>query len=46
MEENTINVTERNFTIEDLHRKKAEYEALEKRNLEITAELQEEIERD
>ena len=32
MEENTLEVTRRNFTIEDLHRKKAEKEQLLEKN--------------
>lgn len=32
MEENTLEVTRRNFTIEDLHRKKAEQEQLQEKN--------------
>ena len=39
-------ITERNFTIEDLHRKKAEYEELEEKDKIVTAELQEEVESD
>ena len=35
-----------NFTIEDLHMKKAEFEKLEEKDRTITAELQEEVERD
>lgn len=40
MEENTLEVTERNFTIEDLHRKEAELEQLRENNdKKITPEL-------
>ena len=46
MGENTLETTERNFTIEDLHMKKAEFEKLEENYRTITAELQEEVERD
>lgn len=46
MGENTLETIERNFTIEDLHRKKAELEQLEEKDREVTAELQEEVERD
>lgn len=46
MGENTLETTERNFTIEDLHRKDAEIEQLEEKDREVTAELQEEVERD
>ena len=46
MGENTLETTERNFTIEDLHRKKVELQQLEEKDREVTAELQEEVERD
>ena len=46
MGENTLETTERNFTIEDLHRKKDELQQLEEKDREVTAELQEEVERD
>lgn len=46
MGENTLETTARNFTIEDLHRKKDELEQLEKKDREVTAELQEQVERD
>lgn len=46
MGENTLETTKRKFTLEDLHRKKAEKEQLEEKDRTITAELQEEVERD
>ena len=46
MEENVLGTEERTFTIEDLHRKKAEAEMLEEKDRAITAELEEIIERD
>lgn len=46
MEENVLGTEERLFTIEDLHRKKAEAEMLEEKNQSITAELEEIIDKD
>ena len=46
MGENIVETTERNFTIEDLHRKKTELEQLEEKDREVTAKLQEQVERD
>ena len=46
MEENTLETTERNFTIEDLHRKKAEAELLSKSKGKAVKEFQEILEND
>ncbi len=46
MEENVLGTEERAFTIEDLHRKRAEAEMLEEKDRTVTAELEEIIDRD
>ena len=46
MEKNVLETEERNFTIEDLRRKKAEVELLEEKDRQITAELEEVISKD
>ena len=46
MRENILKTTEKNYTIEDLHERKAELEALEEKEKKITTELAQEIDRD
>lgn len=46
MEKNILETEERNFTIEDLHRKKAEAEMLEEKDKQVSAELEEIISKD
>ena len=46
MGENVLGTEERAFTIEELHQKRAEAEALEAKNQEISKELEEIIDRD
>ena len=46
MEKNMLETEERNFTIEDLHRRKAEAEMLEEKDKQVTAELEEIISKD
>ena len=46
MGENVLGTEERTFTIEDLHQKRAEAEALEAKNQEISKELEEIIDRE
>ena len=46
MEKNILETEERNFTIEDLHRKKAEAEMLEEKDKQVSAELEEIVSKD
>lgn len=46
MEKNLLETDESGFTIEDLHRKKAELELLEEKDRQVTAELEEIINKD
>ncbi len=46
MEKNILETKERNFTIEDLHRKKAEAEMLEEKDKQVSAELEEIVSKD
>ncbi len=46
MEKSILGTEERNFTIEDLHRKKEEAEMLEEKDRQVTAELEEIISKD
>lgn len=46
MEKNILETEERNFTIEDLNRKKAEAEMLEEKDKQVSAELEEIISKD
>ena len=46
MEKSILETEERNFTIEDLRRKKAEAEMLEEKDRQVTAELEEIISKD
>lgn len=46
MEKNILETEERNFTIEDLHRKKAEVEMLEEKDRQVSDELKEIISKD
>ena len=46
MEKNILETEERNFTIEDLHIKKAEAEMLEEKDKQVSAELEEIISKD
>ena len=46
MEKNILETEERNFTIEDLHRKKTEVEMLEEKDRQVSDELKEIISKD
>ena len=46
MEKNILETEEKNFTIEDLHRKKTELEMLEEKDRQVTAEFEEIISKD